>query len=381
MGADINDSNIERDEIRLSELSPNSIFRLKQELSNKPSGFKINKNQAKSLLKLEQREIEILFDYFDMDGDGEIDQYELTCALAMIVHSSLDLRSELIFKLYDFDSNNYLTRDELLYLIRSISLANNSGLSNLQLEEKVDSIIKEADLDMDKRLSLREFQLYSYKNREMFACLDKFEKLITKNPIGPPSTFDKIEQKQIKNELENEEDTESSMINNNIYDDNKDEGEDDLVNIGEDDPDLIMELNKAKEANERFEKNEDYEKIKQGVEYDNGFKEEGEAAADEFGAVKPWMTNVINTVPSNFKSSKLDGTAPDAQLELEFVHGYRCHDTRNNLRYTKDNKFVYHTAAVGIVYDKNTNTQQIYNEHFDDITALAIHPYKNLVAT
>ena len=258
MGADINDSNIERDEIRLSELSPNSIFRLKQELSNKPSGFKINKNQAKSLLKLEQREIEILFDYFDMDGDGEIDQYELTCALAMIVHSSLDLRSELIFKLYDFDSNNYLTRDELLYLIRSISLANNSGLSNLQLEEKVDSIIKEADLDMDKRLSLREFQLYSYKNREMFACLDKFEKLITKNPIGPPSTFDKIEQKQIKNELENEEDTESSMINNNIYDDNKDEGEDDLVNIGEDDPDLIMELNKANEANERVEKNADY---------------------------------------------------------------------------------------------------------------------------
>ena len=80
---------------------------------------------------------------------------------------------------------------------------------------------------------------------------------------------------------------------------------------------------------------------------------------DEFGAVKPWMTNVINTVPSNFKSSKLDGTAPDAQLELEFVHGYRCHDTRNNLRYTKDGKFVYHTAAVGIVYDKENNTQQI----------------------
>ena len=59
MGADIsNNSNIDKDEIRLSELSPNSIFRLKQELSNNPSGFKLNKNQAKSLLKLEQREIE-----------------------------------------------------------------------------------------------------------------------------------------------------------------------------------------------------------------------------------------------------------------------------------------------------------------------------------
>ena len=49
-----------------------------------------------------------------MDGDGQIDQYELTCALAMIVHSSLDLRSELIFKLYDFDSNNYLNQNHII---------------------------------------------------------------------------------------------------------------------------------------------------------------------------------------------------------------------------------------------------------------------------
>ena len=79
-----------------------------------------------------------------MDGDGEIDEYELTCALAMIVHSSLELRSEFIFKLFDFDSNNYLTRDELIYLVRSIALSNNSTLINTQIEEKVDSILKEA---------------------------------------------------------------------------------------------------------------------------------------------------------------------------------------------------------------------------------------------
>ena len=55
-----------------------------------------------TLLKLDPREVEILFDYFDMDDDGEINEYELICALAMVVHSSLDLSSELIFKLYDF---------------------------------------------------------------------------------------------------------------------------------------------------------------------------------------------------------------------------------------------------------------------------------------
>ena len=376
MGADYpSDSNIEKDELRLCELSPNSIFRLKQELSRNPSGFHLNKKQAMALLKIEQREVEILYDYFDMDGDGEIDLYELTCALAMIVHSSLDLRSELIFKLYDFDSNNYLSRDEIIFLIKSINLANNTPIINTQIEEKVDSILKEADLDMDKRLSLREFQLYAYKNREIFACLDKFEKLIEKNPIGPPSTYDRPGQKLKKKDFEENEESE------NTEEDNINQDDEDFVNIGEDDPDLLLELNKEKEANEKFENNENYEKIKQGVEYGNGFQEEGVVAGDEFGAVKPWMKNVINTVPSNYKKSKLDGTAPDAQLELEFVHGYRCHDTRNNLRYTKDNKFVYHTAAVGIVYDKESNTQQIYNEHFDDITSLAIHPNKKYIAT
>ena len=265
MGADFpTNSNIERDEIRLSELGPNSIFRLKQELSQNPKGFHLNKKQAMTLLKLEPRVVEILYNYFDMDGDGEIDEYELTCALAMIVHSSLDLRAELIFKLYDFNSNNYLSRDELIYLLRSINLANNTPIVNVQLEEKVDSIIKEADLDLDKKLSLREFQLYAYKNREMFACLDKFEKLITRNPIGPPSTMDRpgIKKDNVYDKEESDN-TDDDAYNENI--DNDEDG--DIVNIG-DDEDLLAELNKANEVNERFENNENYERIKQGVEYD-----------------------------------------------------------------------------------------------------------------
>ena len=100
-----------------------------------------------SILKIGQREAEILFVYFDMDGNDEIDEYDLTYALAMVVHSSLDLRSELIFKLYDFDSNNYLTRGEVFHLIRSILLANNKSFIDSEIEERVDEIMKTADLD------------------------------------------------------------------------------------------------------------------------------------------------------------------------------------------------------------------------------------------
>lgn len=65
-------------------------------------------------------------------------------------------------------------------------------------------------------------------------------------------------------------------------------------------------------------------------------------------AVKPWKGVIDHSVPSDYKPSKLDGAEPDANLKLEYVYGYRCHDVRNNLRYTNDDHFIYHTAALGI---------------------------------
>ncbi len=53
-------------------------------------------------------------------------------------------------------------------------------------------------------------------------------------------------------------------------------------------------------------------------------------------AVKPWIGVVNNSKPSKFKPSTRDGEAPDATLMLEHVYGYRCHDARNNLRYTSN---------------------------------------------
>lgn len=84
--------------------------------------------------------------------------------------------------------------------------------------------------------------------------------------------------------------------------------------------------------------------------------DDGLAAGDQFMAVKPWKGTVDNMVPTGFKPSKDQGEAPDASLELEYVYGYRCHDTRNNLRYTPSGKILYHTAGVGIVLDQTNNT-------------------------
>ncbi|WAR18910.1 EMAL6-like protein [Mya arenaria] len=74
-------------------------------------------------------------------------------------------------------------------------------------------------------------------------------------------------------------------------------------------------------------------------------------------------------------------TAPTNSLKLEFVHGYRGYDCRNNLFYAQSGEIIYHVAAVGIVYNREKNTQRFYLEHTDDILCLSIHPLKDLIAT
>ena len=98
-------------------------------------------------------------------------------------------------------------------------------------------------------------------------------------------------------------------------------------------------------------------------------------------AVKPWMGVIRNSVPDGFRPNKRDGVAPDATLELDYVHGYRCHDSRNNLRYTASGKLAYITAGVGVVMDSRTNTQKHFMDHSDDIHCIAMHPNGTICAT
>ncbi|XP_050404782.1 echinoderm microtubule-associated protein-like 6 [Patella vulgata] len=72
---------------------------------------------------------------------------------------------------------------------------------------------------------------------------------------------------------------------------------------------------------------------------------------------------------------------PEDSLKLQYVHGYRGYDCRNNLFYTQSGEIVYHVAATGIVYNKDKNEQKFYTQHTDDILCLCIHPLKDLVAT
>lgn len=72
---------------------------------------------------------------------------------------------------------------------------------------------------------------------------------------------------------------------------------------------------------------------------------------------------------------------PEQGLQLQFVHGYRGYDCRNNLLYTQSGEVLYHVAAVGVVYNRQLHNQRFYLGHDDDILSLCIHPLKDYAAT
>lgn len=71
----------------------------------------------------------------------------------------------------------------------------------------------------------------------------------------------------------------------------------------------------------------------------------------------------------------------DDGLTLEWVHGYRSDDCRNNVRYAASGELVYHAAAVNVVMDVKGPKQRFCHVHSDDIVSMAMHPEGQIVAT
>jgi len=96
--------------------------------------------------------------YGDLSFDEFVDLYN-----AMSPRASREVKMQTAFRLYDYDHNGYLTKEDLAQLLRDLSTARKKGgdkrqlLSDEEIEEVVDRVMRDCDIDGNNRLSYTEF--------------------------------------------------------------------------------------------------------------------------------------------------------------------------------------------------------------------------------
>lgn len=68
-------------------------------------------------------------------------------------------------------------------------------------------------------------------------------------------------------------------------------------------------------------------------------------------------------------------------MKLEYVHGYRVKDCRQNLFYNDKETIIFHAAAVLVYHNISKNEQVIMDPHRDDILSIDYHRQTNQVIT
>lgn len=107
----------------------------------------------------------------------------------------------------------------------------------------------------------------------------------------------------------------------------------------------------------------------------------------EDGAIKMALYNRVITfsVPTTFLdhdySLEKVNSLPSSRLKLEWVHGYRGRDCRCNLYLLPTGEYIYFVGSVVVLYNVDERIQRHYLGHTEDITSLAVHPNKLVIAT
>jgi len=89
----------------------------------------------------------------DLSFDEYVDLYH-----AMSPRASLETKMQTAFRLYDYDGNNYLTEEDIAQCLRDISTTPKKQLlTETEIKEVVERVMRDCDIDGNNRLSYTEF--------------------------------------------------------------------------------------------------------------------------------------------------------------------------------------------------------------------------------
>jgi len=83
--------------------------------------------------------------------------------------------------------------------------------------------------------------------------------------------------------------------------------------------------------------------------------------------------------PSNMKED--DVSAPNVDVELNFVHGIRIGDCRQTLRYNEDGNVLYIVSTLGVIYLRSEVTQLYYRGHKNALISIDVDSTGKIAAT
>mmetsp|Transcript_18253 Transcript_18253/g.29991 ORF Transcript_18253/g.29991 Transcript_18253/m.29991 type:complete len:197 (-) Transcript_18253:271-861(-) len=103
--------------------------------------------------------VDRMFALFDENNDEAITFQEFLIGLSVFSpKGSLEEKLKFSFKIYDFDGDGQISREELTKMLEASLVENNMNLTQQQVDSLVDATFREADKDGDGRIDFEEYR-------------------------------------------------------------------------------------------------------------------------------------------------------------------------------------------------------------------------------